>query len=141
MWRVVLDTSVIVAALRSRHGASAALLAFVPDRTVVPLVTVPLFLEYEDVLTRPAHLLATGLSVASAGHFLAALARAAEGVDVHYRWRPQVRDPVDEMVLEAAINGRADALITHNVRDFAGVVERFGVPLLTPGELLKRLKP
>ena len=65
--------------------------------------------------------------------------RLIEPVELHYRWRPQVRDPADEMVLEVAINGRADALVTHNVRDFAGVARRFGIPLLRPGEVLKRI--
>ena len=60
MWRIVLDTSVMVAALRSRHGASAALLGLVADRVVVPLVTMALFLEYEEVLKRPAHLVVMG---------------------------------------------------------------------------------
>jgi predicted nucleic acid-binding protein len=71
---------------------------------------------------------------------LAELASLTEPVDVHFQWRPQVRDPSDEMVLKAAINGRADALVTYNVRDFAWAGERFGVAILSPAEPLKKLK-
>jgi len=71
---------------------------------------------------------------------LAELAALIEPAEVHFQWRPQSRDPNDEMVLEAAINGRADALVTYNVRDFAAAGERFGVPVLSPSELLKKVK-
>jgi predicted nucleic acid-binding protein len=64
-----------------------------------------------------------------------------EPVEVHFQWRPQSRDPNDEMVLEAAINGRADALVTYNVADFAGPAERFRISVLRPGDLLKKVKP
>ena len=63
-----------------------------------------------------------------------------EGVEVHFQWRPQLGDPADEMVLEAAINGHADALVTHNISDFATAAVRFGLRVLTPGTLLKELK-
>lgn len=140
MLRVVLDTSVLVAGLRSRHGASNALLALVAEQEVKPLVTTSLFLEYEEVLLRAEHRLATGMSEADVAGFLAALASASEGVEVHFQWRPQLGDPADEMVLEAAINGRADALVTHNVADFAEAAARFGLRVVTPGALLKELK-
>ena len=140
MWCIVLDTSVMVAALRSRHGASAALLGLVADRVVVPLVTMALFLEYEEVLKRPAHLVVMGKTADWVDGFLSAFASAAEGVDIHFRWRPQTRDPGDEMVVEAAMNGRANALVTHNIRDFAGVGASLGVTVWTPGEALKRIR-
>ena len=140
MLRVVLDTSVIVAALRSARGASNALLVRVAEQTIKPLVSTALFLEYEDVLSRAEHRLATGMSEVDIEGFLAAFASAAEGVELHFQWRPQLRDPADEMVLEAAVNGRADALVTHNARDFAQAAARFGLRIVTPGELLKELK-
>ena len=140
MLRVVLDTSVIVAALRSARGASNALLVLVAEQTIKPLVTSALFLEYEDVLSRAEHRLATGMSEVDIEGFLAAFASAAEGVELHFLWRPQLRDPADEMVLEAAINGQADALVTHDARDFAEAAARFGLRIVTPGELLKELK-
>src|SRR5436190_11789208 len=127
MLRAVLDTSVLVAALRSRKGASNVLLRRVATGSLVPLVTTALFLEYEDVLGRAEQRLATGLGVEDIRRILAAFASAAEPVEVHFRWRPQLRDPADELVLEAAVNGRADALITHNTRDFAIAAERLHV--------------
>ena len=140
MLRVVLDTSVLVAGLRSRLGASNALLALVAQQKVKPLVTTSLFLEYEEVLLRAEHRLVTRMSEADVAGFLAALASAAEGVEVYFQWRPQLRDPADEMVLEAAINGQADALVTHNTADFSEVAKRFGLRVVTPGILLKELK-
>jgi putative PIN family toxin of toxin-antitoxin system len=138
--RIVLDTSVVVAALRTRLGAGNAVLRLVADRRLVLLATLPLFLEYEDVLKRPEHQLAHGLRPDEIDEFLAELAALIEPVEVHFQWRPQARDPSDEMVLEAAINGRADALVTYNVRDFAWAGERFGVAILSPAELLKKVR-
>ena len=137
---MVLDTSLLVAGLRSRRGASNALLTRVAQEEIKPLVTTALFLEYEDVLLRAEQRLATGMSEADVAGFLAALASASEGVEVHFRWRPQLGDPADEMVLEAAINGRADVLVTHNVSDFAAAARRFGLRVVTPGALLEELK-
>ena len=135
-----MDTSVSVAALRSAGGASNALLVLIAQQAIRPLATTALFLEYEAVLLRAEQRLATGMSEADVGGFLAALASAAEAVEVHFQWRPQLRDPADEMVLEAAINGRADALVTHNVVDFSSAAARFGLRVVTPGEILKELK-
>ena len=140
MLRVVLDTSVLVAGLRSRLGASNALLALVAQQKVKPLVTTTLFLEYEEVLLRAEHRLVTRMSEADVAGFLAALASASEGVEVHFQWRPQLRDPADEMVLEAAINGQAAALVTHNIADFSEAAKRFGLRIVTPGILLMELK-
>ena len=138
--RVVLDTSVVASALRSRRGASFLVLRAVAGQILIPLATVPLFLEYEDVLKRPEQLSASGLAPIEVDEFLGELAGLLEPVEVHLRWRPQLRDPGDELVFEAAINGRAEALVTHNVRDFADAAPRFGIPLLRPGELLQELK-
>ena len=72
--------------------------------------------------------------------FVEGVIAMAEAVDTHFLWRPQLRDPNDEMVLEAAVNGRADALVTFNLRDFRNAPDRFGVELLLPRETLKRIK-
>jgi len=140
MTRVVLDTSVVVAALRSRSGAGNAVVRLVANRRLVPLATPPLFLEYEDVLKRPEHRLVHGLTPGEVDEFLAELAALIEPVEVHFQWRPQSRDPNDEMVLEAAINGAADVLVTYNVADLAIAWERFGIRVLSPPELLRKVK-
>src|SRR5713101_1284313 len=139
--RIVLDTSVLVAGLRTRLGAGNSVLRLVAQRRLVLLATPPLFLEYEDVLKRPEHQLVHGLPPPAVDEFLAELAALIEPVEVHFQWRPQGRDPNDEMVLEAAINGGADALVTYNIRDFAGAAERFRISVLRPGDLLKKVKP
>ena len=139
--RVVLDTSIVVAALRSRRGASHRLLELVAHGKVRPLVSTAVFLEYEDVLMRPETRLATKMDAANVEGLLAAFASAAEGVEVNFRWRPQLTDPNDELVLEAAVNGAADALVTHNVRDFREAAPRFGLRVLLPREVLKELEP
>ena len=140
MKRIVIDSSVVVAGLRTRLGAGNAVLRLVAEGRLVALATPPLYLEYEDVLKRPEHRLAHGLTPERIDEFLAELAALIEPVEVHFQWRPQSRDPNDEMVLEAAINGQADALVTYNVADFAGAAERFGIPVLRPGELLKKVR-
>lgn len=140
MPRVVLDTDVIVTALRSATGGSNAILREAAHGRLTPLVTPALFLEYEAVLKRPEQRLAHGLRLDDIDRFLAALASACEAVEVSFHWRPQLSDPNDEMVLETAVNGRAEALITHNVRDFSKGAARFGLRVLRPGELLKELR-
>jgi putative PIN family toxin of toxin-antitoxin system len=140
MFRVVLDTDVIVTALRSRGGGSNAVLRDAAHGRITPLVTPALFLEYEAVLKRPEQRLVHGLGLADIDRFLAALAAACEAVEVSFHWRPQLSDANDEMVLEAAVNGRADALVTHNVRDFAKGAAKFGLRVLRPGEFLKEIR-
>jgi len=138
--RVVLDSSVVIAAFRSRHGASHRLFRLIADRQLAPLATPALFLAYEDVLKRSEQRAVTGLTLAQVDEVLAALASAIEPVEVRFTWRPQLSDADDEMVLEAAVNGRADALVTHNLADFVAAAARFGLVLLPPGELLKRMR-
>lgn len=137
--RVVLDTSVLVAGLRSRLGASNRVLAAIARQRIRPLVTTAVFLEYEAVLLRAEQRLATGMNEADVEGFLSALAAAAEPVEISFRWRPQLRDPADELMLEAAVNGRAKAIVTHNVTDFEPASSRFGVRILTPAQLLKEI--
>ncbi|HEV2594340.1 MAG TPA: putative toxin-antitoxin system toxin component, PIN family [Sphingomicrobium sp.] len=140
MQRVVLDTDVIVTALRSVTGGSNAVLRETAHGRLTPLVTPALFLEYEAVLKRPEQRLAHGLGLGDVDRFLAAFASGCEPVEVSFQWRPQLADPNDEMVLEAAVNGRADALVTHNVRHFDKAAGMFGMRVLRPGELLRELR-
>ena len=137
--RVVLDTNVLVAAARSRQGASFAVLKAWRERRFIALGSVPLLLEYEAVLKRPEHLQAGRRTEAMTDAFLDALCLLMEPVHLHYLWRPQTRDPADEMVLETALNGRAEALITLNTADF-GAAQDFGLSVLTPGRFLHHLK-
>lgn len=136
--RLVLDTNVLVAGVRSRAGASNPLMLAGFRRQFVWFCSVPLFYEYEDVLGRADLLLDAGLERATAAKFLGVVARTITPVEVSYRWRPQLGDPDDEMVLEAAINCRAD-IVTHNARDFGDVPARFGLSVLSPAEALRRL--
>jgi putative PIN family toxin of toxin-antitoxin system len=138
--RLVLDSSVVVSALRSRRGVSNALLRLVARRIIVPLATPPLFLEYEDVLKRPEQQLAHGLALKDIDEFLAEFAALIEPVDVHFQWRPQGSDPCDEMVIEAAINGGADALVTYNIADFRYAAERFQIALWQPADVLRKVR-
>jgi len=138
--RVVFDTSVLVAALRSRLGAANALLRLVARRRLLLLATPPLFPEYEEVLKRAEHQLVHRLRSEEIDEFLVELAALVEPVEVHFQWRPQGRDPADEMVLEAAINGRADAIVTYNLADFLEAGERFAIEVMNPRDLLKRVK-
>jgi putative PIN family toxin of toxin-antitoxin system len=140
MQRVVLDTDLMVMALRSAEGASNAVLREVSAGRLTPLVTPALFLEYEAVLKRPEQRLAHGLALKQVDEFLAAFGSACEAVEVSFQWRPQLTDANDEMVLEAAINGVAEALVTHNIKDFAKGAQRFGLRILRPGQLLKELR-
>jgi putative PIN family toxin of toxin-antitoxin system len=138
--RIVLDTSVVVAAVRTRLGAGNAVLRLVANGSLVPLATPPLFLEYEEVLKRPEQRLAHGLATEQVDEFLAELAALVEPVELHFRWRPQSRDPGDEMLIETAINGRADSLVTYNTGDFTAPKERFRIRVLNPAELLRKMK-
>ncbi|MBM3950449.1 MAG: putative toxin-antitoxin system toxin component, PIN family [Rhodospirillales bacterium] len=138
--RLVLDTDVVVAALRSPRGASAAILLAAADGRATLLMSVPLVVEYEATCTLAEHRLAAQLSEGEIAQFLDGLAALAEPVDSHFLWRPQLRDPGDEMVLEAAVNGRADAIVTFNVRDYGGGPAKFGVAVLKPAEALRRIE-
>jgi len=136
-----LDTDVVVAAMRSPRGASATILRAARQGRVTLLASVPVALEYEAVSSRTEHRLAAGLSEREVKVFLTAVVAMAEPVTTHFLWRPQLRDPGDEMVLEAAVNGGADAVVTFNVRDFGMVPAQFGVEVLLPREVIRRIKP
>jgi len=138
--RLVLDTATMVAAIRSNAGASNLLLGAGLERRVTMLVSTPLLIEYEAVMTRPEHLAASGLTIDEIGVLLDAVAATAEPVRLAYLWRPAVRDPDDDMVLETAANSQADAIVTFNTRDFAIVAERFGVAVLSPGEAVRKME-
>src|SRR6266481_6934653 len=126
--------------MRSPSGASAAILRSVRRGRTALLLSVPLAMEYEAVCSKAEHRLAAGLSGREVEIFLDAVIAMAEPVETHFLWRPQLRDANDEMVLETAVNGQADALVTFNRRDFGTVPAQFGVELLLPREALERIR-
>jgi predicted nucleic acid-binding protein len=130
--RLVLDADVLVAATRSRRGASAAWLRAGLRREVQLLASVPLMLQYESVLLRPGQQAASIFSPLELHELVDAIAVVATRVTVSYLWRPTLRDPDDELVLETAVNGGAELMLTFNERDFAGA-ERFAPRISRPG--------
>ena len=134
MLRIIIDTNVLVAAMRSRRGASFALLERVGGGAFEVCVTVPLVFEYEDVLLRSQ----LGLASQDAQDVINYLCLVAHRQQVHFLWRPWLRDVKDDMVLEAAVAGQCSHIVTFNSRDFVGV-EKFGVQAMWPGEFLKSI--
>lgn len=135
-----MDTDVIVAAMRSPGGASAALLGEVLEQRLTMLASVPLFFEYEAKCASPAHWTAAGLTRKQAMLFVKGLAALIEPVKTHFLWRPTLRDPNDEMVLEVAVNGGADAIVTFNLRDYGSVPETFNIEVITPATAIRRVR-
>ena len=136
--RIVLDTSVLVAAARSRRGASFRLVSMLPTPAFEIALTVPVYTEWQAVMTRPEHL-PDGVTAEMALSFLRYLASVAHLQDVHYLWRPCLRDPDDDMLLECAVASGSAFIVTHNVKDFRGV-EALRVQAITPADFLHLLK-
>ena len=125
--------------MRSPTGAPAAIVRAARQSQATLLLSVPLALEYEAVCRRSEHRLEAGLSNRQVEVFLDAIIAMAEPVPTHFLWRPQLRDPNDEMVLEAAVNGGARAVVTFNVRDYGTAASQFGVEVLLPREAIARI--
>lgn len=139
--KLLLDTDVIVAAMRSPRGGSAELLRQIDNGAATMLLSVALALEYEAECMLAEHRLAASLTAVEAGTFIDGLIAMAEPVQSHFRWRPRLHDPGDELVLEAAVNGRADAIVTFNEKDLREAERRYGIAVIRPGEALRRIKP
>jgi putative PIN family toxin of toxin-antitoxin system len=138
--RLVLDTNVVVAAMRSPSGASAEILRLLRRGQGTLILSTPLVLEYEATCQRAEHRLVSGLGAREVGLLLDGLVFLAEPVEAHFRWRPQLRDAADEMVLETAVNGRADAIVTFNRSDFGEAPKPFGIEVFEPSEIVRRLR-
>jgi putative PIN family toxin of toxin-antitoxin system len=138
--RAVLDTNILVAALRSDSGASRQILLGALDERFNLLLSVPLVIEYEAVLTRPEQLETSNASTADVESILDALVAVAEPVRLSFRWRPILNDPGDDMVLETAVNGAADVLVTFNRRHFRDALQAFRLELASPSEFLAKLR-
>ena len=138
--RLVLDTSVIVKAIRNFKGASAALINAAVDGRVTLLISTPLWLEYESLISRSEHWVWPGFNAAEADRFLDLLAGLCTPVEISFARRGFLADPDDEMVVEVALNGRADAIVTFNERDFAPAAVQFGLALRRPDAILAALR-
>lgn len=136
--RVVLDTSVLVAASRSRRGAGFELIRRLGDDEFRPVLSVALYAEWQDALLRPEHRPA-GISPAEAMAFLRFIAGKCHIQPIYFLWRPSLRDPDDDMILELAVAARCRFIVTHNVGDFSGS-ERFGVEPITPSNFLRLIR-
>ncbi len=132
--QIVLDTNVLISAQRSRRGASAKLLSFLGSGQFEVHLSVALALEYEAVLMR--YRLELGLTQDDVTDLVDAVCALSTPHEIYYLWRPYLRDPSDEFVLDLAVAASCDYIITFNQRDFAGV-DRFGIRVATPGEFLK----
>jgi putative PIN family toxin of toxin-antitoxin system len=138
--RLVLDTDVFAAAVRSDRGASRQIILAAFDRRIQVLVSVPLVLEYEAVLTRPQLLKDVAMTIGEAGSVLDAILATAVPVEMRFLWRPQLKDPADEMVLETAVNGSADYLATFNLRHLREAAALFGIRAAVPGQVLRKIR-
>ena len=139
-FRFVLDTDVVVAAFRSNRGASRQLLLSALNKDFVLLLSVPLILEYEAVLTRQEHLAVSGLNSTEIGQVLDDIVAIAEPVNLAFHWRSKLPDPNDDMVLETAINGVADAIVTFNLRHFGPASKDFDCMVFLPQVALQHIR-
>ena len=135
--KIVIDTNVLIAALRSRMGAAFILLSLVGRSEKFEIhLSVPLVMEYENVSTRPGML--PLLSDEDIKVALDYLCSNGSHRDIFFLWRPFLRDPKDDMVLELAVEAQCDYIVTFNHKDFVGV-EQFGLEALTPYQFLQKI--
>ena len=135
--KVVFDTSVLVAAARSRQGASHELLARLPDPRFQPAISVPLFVEYRALLLRRENLLSRPPAQAEA--FLDFLLSASHVQEIFFLWRPALPDANDDLILELAVAAGCRYIVTHNLRDFRGT-EQWGIAAVAPAGFLKLIE-
>lgn len=131
MVRIIIDTNVIFSALNSQVDASFKLLSLVGTEKFLTFLSVPLLFEYEAVLKRSS----LSSSTTDIDDFLDYICAASKQIKIHYLWRPQLKDPNDELVLELAVAAKADFIVTYNQIDFKGI-EKFDIKTITPKEFL-----
>ena len=134
IFQIVVDTNVLLSAVRSQFGASFRLLSLIEDSRFQTNLSVALALEYEDVLKRPA--LNPNLTVQEVDDILDFLCQNASLREIFYLWRPTLRDPKDDFVLELAVESNCDYIVTFNTKDFAEA-EKFGIKAVKPNEFLR----
>ncbi len=130
--RIVIDTNVVVSALRSKNGASNKLVKLIGTNKFTTCVSVGLIFEYEDVLTRQFH----KLGKFKVAHFLDYICSATEHIKIHFLWRPSLNDPNDDMLLELAVAAKANYIVTYNVADFRET-HKFNIKIVTPKQFLE----
>jgi putative PIN family toxin of toxin-antitoxin system len=135
-FRVVIDTNVLVSALRSKNGASYRLLSLVGSRRFQPCLSVPLAIEYEAAAKKLVG--KGGLSVADINTIIDYMCKVSEHHLIYFLWRPTLKDSKDDMVLELAVAASADAIVTFNKADFKGT-DKFGIRVIAPQQLLKEI--
>ena len=136
--RVVFDTSVLVAAAKSRRGASFALISSIPNDRFQLCLSVALYAEWQAVLTRKENL-PPGAKEDDALGFLRYLASQSHVQEIHFLWRPFLRDANDDMVLELAFAAGCPYIVTHNLKDFHGS-EEIGVKAISPRDFLNMIR-
>jgi putative PIN family toxin of toxin-antitoxin system len=134
--RIVIDTNILVSALRSRNGASFKLLSLIDSRKFDFFVSTPLVFEYEEALKND--LAASMLSKSDVDEVLNYMCKMGSHQEISYLWRPQLRDPGDDFILEVAAQSGCDFIVTHNLKDFIGT-EKFGIKAVTPGNFLRKI--
>jgi len=134
--RVVIDTNVLVAAIRSRKGASFRILSLVGKGRFDLVLSVPLVLEYEDAMKRSSR--SAGLRYCDIDDILDFICKIGEHREIYFLWRPFLKDPKDDMVLELAVESGCELIVTHNLKDFAGA-DGLGVKVVRPVDFLRKL--
>jgi putative PIN family toxin of toxin-antitoxin system len=136
--RIVVDTNVLLASLRSSIGASFAIVNLIEQGRVTPVVSVPLLFEYEEILRRPD--LVPHLSASEIDAFLDYILSFAIEQRIFFLWRPMLPDGDDDMLLELAVAAQADYLVTHNLNDFLPAASAFGLQVVTPAQFLRAFR-
>jgi len=134
--RIVLDTNVLVSALRSRKGASFKVVSLIGKGLFQLSISVPLVLEYESAAKRISKLV--GLKYSDIDDIVDYICKVAEHRDIYYLWRPFLKDPKDDIILEVAVESETEFIVTYNVRDFSRI-EQFGLVAITPKQLLEKI--
>ncbi len=130
---VVIDTNVLIAALKSRRGAAHNLLILLPNGLYRPNISVPLFIEYESVAKRTG--LVSGLNKKEINEILDYILSKSSIRQIFYLWRPYLKDPKDDLVLEVAVESQSEFIITFNKKDYKGI-KKFGINAVTPKEFM-----
>jgi putative PIN family toxin of toxin-antitoxin system len=134
--RAVIDTNVLISALRSSSGASHQIILAADRGDFQMALSVPLLAEYDDVSSRPT----TGITIPSSAvdAIIRRIAQMAHKQQIYFLWRPILPDPKDDMVLEVAIAAGATHIVTFNHKDLR-LASQFGITVLPPAAFIRLL--